>query len=210
MRCRTEPRADSARSWTLLEACACGPQTAWFGCGHCRPGGARRLGPWWVAAAPATGRRPPAARPAAPRTGRSPPRCASSYAGQPPIITSAISTLPTVVTEPEAAAGMPNNRAGARASFEPRHGMAPAGRHLVLKLGRTRPAGGSGASPSGPLERYGKPQRLAVISIRRISRAVHPSSCDRLSQNGSAWEMSEVSGGRAAWRNPASVPCILT
>jgi len=132
------------------------------------------------------------------------------WCGPAPIITSAISTLPTVVTEPEAAAGMPNNRAGARASFEPRHGMAPAGRHLVLKLGRTRPAGGSGASPSGPLERYGKPQRLAVISIRRISRAVHPSSCDRLSQNGSAWEMSEVSGGRAAWRNPASVPCILT
>ena len=37
-----------------------------------------------------------------------------------PIITSAISTLPTVITEPEAAAGMPNSSAGAHASFEPR------------------------------------------------------------------------------------------
>ena len=37
------------------------------------------------------------------------------------------------------------------ASFEPRHGEAPAGRHVVKKPGHNQPAGGSRASPPGPL-----------------------------------------------------------
>ena len=45
-----------------------------------------------------------------------------------------------------------NSRAiSGRTSFEPRHGKGPTGRHIDIKPGHTQPAGGSGASPPGPL-----------------------------------------------------------
>ena len=47
-----------------------------------------------------------------------------------------------------AAAGMSDFGDGARASFEPRHGRDPRGRHLVIKPGRKRSADGSRAGPS--------------------------------------------------------------
>ena len=66
-------------------------------------------------------------------------------------------------------AGMPNSRsARTRTSFEPRHGKVRRSRHIDLKPG-TRPAGGSGASPVGPLRTLRQPQRpVRVVSIRRI------------------------------------------
>src|SRR5215472_7709641 len=61
---------------------------------------------------------------------------ASPYAGRSPIITFAISTLPTLVTEPT---GGPRRACLitvlARASFEPRHSTARQAGHLVLKPG---------------------------------------------------------------------------
>src|SRR5215468_8577930 len=70
---------------------------------------------------------------------------------------------PTASRESGTAAGMPYYSAGARASFEPHHGKTPAGQHLDLKPGHTRPAGGSGASPPGPLNATA---RLTAIPAR--------------------------------------------
>jgi transposase len=67
-------------------------------------------------------------------------------------------------------------------SFEPRHGEAPAGRHVVRKPDPNRSAGGSGANPTGTPQRYGPgslpsrpdPQRLRTIRRLR-ARSPWPS-----------------------------------
>jgi hypothetical protein len=90
--------------------------------------------------------------------------------GSTPIITTAMASFPS----PQGAgtvAGMPHSRtvASARASLEPRHGEAPAGRHVVNKPGHTRgwPAGGSRASPTGTSQRY--ETRLTAIPARSVA-----------------------------------------
>src|SRR5215475_10906464 len=70
---------------------------------------------------------------------------------------------------------MPYYSAGARASFEPHRGETPAGRHLDLKPGHTRPAGGSGASPPGPLNATARLTAIPAKSAtptRSLNKAV--------------------------------------
>ena len=84
--------------------------------------------------------------------------------GSTPIITCAISTLPAVVTKPEAAAGMPNTSASARASFEPHRSAARRAGRLVIKPGHNRDRQAvREPSPPGLPERYGRPQRSRVL-----------------------------------------------
>src|SRR5215813_15003789 len=65
---------------------------------------------------------------------------------------------------------------GARPSFEPRHGKVRRGGRIDLKPGTRGPAGGSGASPVGPLgtlRQTATPSRK--VSIRRIrARRLQP------------------------------------
>jgi hypothetical protein len=120
------------------------------------------------AAVPPERRRPaPAARPAAPRPRRSPPRCASSCASI-PIITTAISALPIIRTEPKGgtAAGMPNYRAGARASFEPRRDTARRAGHLVIKPGHQRDR----QAVREPARRASRTLRQSAASLGSIGR----------------------------------------
>jgi len=70
---------------------------------------------------------------------------------------------------------IPKELAGARASFEPRHGEAPESRHVVRKPGHNQPAGGYRASQPGPLNATtwltaipARPHRLPEVSIRRL------------------------------------------
>jgi hypothetical protein len=91
--------------------------------------------------------------------------------------------LPNPDLGAKTAAGTPNFRelAGARASFEPRHGEAPARWHVVKKPGPTKgPAGGYRASPPGPLNATtpsslpSRPGPAAPATIRRRCARSHP------------------------------------
>ena len=80
------------------------------------------------------------------------------------------------MTADRTVAGTPNSRTrAALASFEPRHGEAPASRHVVRKPALIRAAGGTRARPAGTSQRYDPdalpsrpgPHRLFKVSIRR-------------------------------------------
>jgi hypothetical protein len=105
--------------------------------------------------------------------------------GSTPIITdtTAMPLLPNPDLGAKTAAGTPNFRelAGARASFEPRHGEAPARWHVVKKPGPTKgPAGGYRASPPGPLNATtpsslpSRPGPAAPATIRRVRARPEP------------------------------------
>src|ERR1039457_2634218 len=87
--------------------------------------------------------------------------------GSTPTITAAINRS-FVMSAGRPVAGMPNSGSAGVAPLTSHTTGDPAGRHLVIKPDRTRPAGGSGASPSGPLNATTKPQRLHPFSIRRV------------------------------------------
>ena len=93
--------------------------------------------------------------------------------GSIPIIT-AISALPSAPATRQTAAGMPYTgpALGVRPSFEPRHGKIRQGRRIDLKPGTRGPAGGSGASPIGPLRTLRQPATPSrTVSIRRLGCA---------------------------------------
>jgi hypothetical protein len=89
-----------------------------------------------------------------------------------PIITAAMPSLPGAGVT---AAGMPHSgpdRLGT--SFEPCHGKEPAGWHVVVNYQpvRNQRAGGSRASPSGPLDTRPQPQLLHRTCNWAARRAV--------------------------------------
>src|SRR5215475_3301246 len=110
---------------------------------------------------------------------------------------------------------MPYYSAGARASFEPHRGETPAGRHLDLKPGHTRPAGGSGASPPGPLNatarltaipaRSATPTRSLNKADPRAAAGVTSSTrCDRNRGDGFG-----VAGGVRSGRGPLAALVLV-
>src|ERR1039457_4879707 len=98
--------------------------------------------------------------------------------GSAPIITAAINRS-FVMSAGRTVAGMPNSGSAGVAPLTSHTTGDPTGRHLVIKPDRTRPAGGSGASPSGPLNATTKPQRLHPFSIRRVGARLSTIACPR-------------------------------
>jgi hypothetical protein len=76
-----------------------------------------------------------------------------------------MNTLQVVIREWETVAGMPNSGPAGVTPLTSHTTRDPAGRHLDLKPDHRnlRSAGGSGASPPGSLERYGKAATLTSI-----------------------------------------------
>jgi hypothetical protein len=116
-----------------------------------------------AAARPGTGRRAPATDPAAPHPGRLPPRYASSCAGRSRSSSTSSAHSRPSAAELKAVAGMPNNSAGARASFEPRRGR-PGGPGASLSSQATSVTG----------RRFGNQARRASSTLRPGSLPSRP------------------------------------
>ena len=76
--------------------------------------------------------------------------------GPAPIITAAMTgpLLPVPGEDPWRARPIPKTLTGARASFEPRHGEAPAGRHVVRKPGHNQAGRRFESQSTGTSQRY--------------------------------------------------------
>src|SRR5262249_62296301 len=84
-----------------------------------------------------------------------PPGVAGPCAGPSPTTPPAISALLPFAPDHGTAAGMPNYSAGARASFEPRHGTARQAGTSLSSQATSVTGRRFGSQPTGPLQRYG-------------------------------------------------------